>query len=66
MLGPLLFLLYVNDLPRVLKSSMGLLFADDFKVYKVIESDRESEALQIDLDAVSRGVSAWQLSLNIK
>jgi len=34
--GPLLFLMYVNDIPEVIKSSIKL-FADDTKVWKVVK-----------------------------
>ena len=37
-LGPLLFLLYCNDLPRVLESCNCILFADDTTLYKSHEN----------------------------
>ena len=40
-LGPLLFLVFIDDLPEWIKSSMLLLFADDTKVYGVPEDTRE-------------------------
>lgn len=36
-LGPLLFLLFVNDKQKVIKYSKCLLFNDDFKLYKQIQ-----------------------------
>ena len=35
-LGPILFLIFINDLPSVLKYSECLLYADDAKFYKTV------------------------------
>ena len=48
-LGPLLFILYVNDLPAVPIHSSLLLFADDSKFRKKIQSIEDSQLLQSDL-----------------
>ncbi|CAH8641948.1 unnamed protein product [Heterobilharzia americana] len=47
--GPLLFLLYINELPKLLNSSV-LLLAHDVKIWKTIRSDADRCALQADLD----------------
>ena len=46
-LGPLLFLIYINDLPECI-SSMCSLFADDCLIYRKIESERDIKILQND------------------
>ena len=48
-LGPVLFSLYVNDLPDTVTSSHVAMFADDTKLFKNIKSVKDSEQLQNDL-----------------
>lgn len=52
-LGPLIFLLYFNDVTFLLKS-LRLGFADDLKIYFRIDSQRDAMQLQDDLEAVER------------
>ena len=52
-LGPLLFLLYINDLPDNLQFSVKL-FADDALLYGVIANDRDCDHLQDDLQKLER------------
>ena len=52
-LGPLLFIIYVNDIPSNL-SSPTRLFADDCTIYRQISSSLDCHALQEDLTRVSR------------
>ena len=48
-LGPLLFILYVNDIPDLIESTVKM-FADDTKIYSVIQSFDDHLRLQSDVD----------------
>ena len=50
-LGPILFLVYINDLPERVKSQVRL-FADDTNLYRQISSPEDSKMLQEDLDCL--------------
>ena len=63
-LGPALFLLYVNDLLQAVESSRLTIFADDLKVYKEIRTPADSAKLQVDLNALTTQLSASALIFN--
>ena len=44
-LGPVLFLVYINDLSEYMKSSQFRLFADDSIIYKTIKSHKDCDSL---------------------
>ena len=48
-LGPILFLIYINDLEDDI-SSKALKFADDTKVFRKVTNDTDKQSLQDDLD----------------
>ena len=63
-LGPLLFTIYVNDLPSCVSSSL-LMFADDTKLFRCIRSEMDVAQLQHDIDALFEWSKLWLLSFNI-
>jgi len=65
-LGPLLFLIYINDLIECCGAySEAFVFADDAKFYRHILSDDDNKILQYALDALQKWSEKWLLNLNI-
>ena len=65
-LGPLLFIIYTNDLPNILKSSRVILFADDTTIFiKGKNKNILYKLIQKDLDLVTDWFKANKLSLNV-
>ena len=65
-LGPLLFLLYMNDLPEVIKFSKILMYVDDTQIYLKCQFHQLDEgARQITEDAknFSKWVTSWIVAL---
>ena len=63
-LGPLLFLLYIDDLHSVVKHSKLKLYGDDVTLYKEIKCESDCKLLQEDLDRICDWADKWQLRLN--
>ena len=63
-LGPILFLLYVNDLPDVVQHSNIACFADDTKLYKCIDSNPDASLLQRDLTNLGNWSASSGLTFN--
>ena len=65
-LGPLLFLIYVNDLPNCLSFSSASLFADDTNLTtRGISVEVVQSRLNEDMEKVHRWLLANKLTLNI-
>ena len=64
-LGPILFLIYINDIPDAM-SCVVRLFADDTKLYKTIQTEQDQQQLQDDIFEASNWSKKWQLLFNVK
>ncbi len=66
-MGPLLFLLFINDLPSVVDPGTEVrLFADDCLVYRSIHSLKDQIQFQLDLDALHKWGKLWGMKFNAK
>lgn len=59
-LGPILFTLFINDLPSNIRSKC-MIFADDTKIYNASEN---SEILQEDIETLEKWTETWNLYFN--
>ncbi|VDP69320.1 unnamed protein product [Schistosoma mattheei] len=62
-LGPLLILLYVKELPTVANSFVQL-FADDMKIWRPMHSMSDRILLQGDLNSLVAWMDGWSLDVN--
>ena len=62
-LGPILFLVYINDLPDKVKSQVRL-FADDSAAYLAITRFADSQQLQADFDVLQQWAVDWDMEFN--
>ena len=63
-LGPVILLLYINDIDGNMKSSIRL-FADDSIIYRKIFSKTYHEILQNDLNQLQTWSDKWQMEFNV-
>ena len=63
-LGPVLFIVFINDLPSILSNPCKL-YADDAKVWATVASNHDSSLLQQDLDRLQEWSDAWLLRFNV-
>ena len=63
-LGPLLFIIFINDLSQILECNI-LLFADDLKLYTTVKALDDCALLQLQIDIVERWCNVNKLCMNI-
>ena len=63
-LGPILFLHFIDDLPDSIEDLVKI-FADDTKVFTAVHEDADWKRLQKDLDNLSDWSDRWQLRFNV-
>ena len=59
-LGPILFVIFINDMPDIVKS-MCLLFADDAKIFRSVHHSSDYTELQEDLNELTKWSTWWHL-----
>ena len=64
-LAPLLFLCFINDLPKNILSTVRL-YADDVILYTPINSKEDCYQLQKDLTILERWANKWKMAFNVK
>ncbi|MCP3680120.1 MAG: reverse transcriptase family protein, partial [Gammaproteobacteria bacterium] len=64
-LGPIMFVVYVNDMVQGVESYISL-FADDAKIMKKIEDTGSQEGLQKDLNKIYKWSREWEMEFNAK
>ena len=64
-LGPLLFVIFINDMPDEVKFNMCKLFADDCKLYGEVNISGTNK-VQDDLSNLEKWSKKWQLPFNVK
>ena len=62
-LGPILFVIFINDMPEEVKYNICKLFADDCKLYGCVNSTEENK-VQFDLTSLENWSKKWQLPFN--
>ena len=63
-LGPILFLIYINDLDNGIKNWI-LKFADDTKIFSAVNNDSDRRLLQKDLDNLLMWAEEWQMMFSV-
>ena len=62
-LGPILFVIFINDLPEIVSCGIKL-FADDAKIYRTVNSMEDCDDLQKDLLEMENWAKQWQMKFH--
>ena len=62
-LGPILFVIFMNYLPDMIRSTVKI-FADDTKIFHSMLSRDDHHQIQADLDLLAKWSEEWQLGFN--
>ena len=68
-LGPVLFIIYINDLPDVIQHNTSSIYADDTKILAKLRNssyDLDANIFQNNIDRVTVWTSIWQMELNFE
>jgi hypothetical protein len=64
-LGPILFLVYINDIIDSIRCCHIKLFVDDTGIYLPIKTAADMDHFQHDLDQLSEWADKWDMSFNV-
>jgi hypothetical protein len=62
-LGPVLFICFINDMPEEVQSLIRI-FADDTKIFAKVMTDDDQRKLQEDINALKSWSDRWQMKFN--
>ena len=63
-LGPLMYILFVNDIFKLFKFVKIKIYADDISLYAVVNTPADKIAVQNELNLLHNWVSLWGLKIN--
>ena len=64
-LGPLLFVIFIDDLPQCFRSATPYLYVDDTKCIKSVHNSTDIDLAQNDIDCLFNWNCTWRLTSNI-
>lgn len=62
-LGLILFVVFINDLPKVVKHATCKLYADDCKLLATVQDEADAVNIQRDIDAIVHWCKDWKMHL---